>query len=1113
MRCSKCGAENPEGKKFCGDCGAMMENRCPQCSADNAPGKRFCGDCGAALTATGTTTQSPSSSSTSQPTAETRVSSAASGAGTASDGERRHLTVLFSDLVGSTEISAHLDAEDWREIAAQYQRTAAAAVTRFGGHVAKYLGDGLMVYFGWPEAHEDDAERAVRAGLALVDDVDAMNGRLTVEHNVKLSVRVGIETGSVVMGRGGGEGADVFGDAPNVASRVQSAAEPDSVVITSAVHELVSGLFVVEDRGAHQLKGIERPIQLYRATQSTVARRLTQRPAARMQTPFVGRDDDMRLLLSRWERAREGQGQVALVMGEPGIGKSRLVEEFRAHIRDDPHVWVECAGEQLFQSTPFHVVRQILDQGLGWRGDESPEERLTQLELRLERAGLKVGEAMPLIAEMLSLPIPDKYPPLLFAPEQKRKRLLANLAGWVLHVSRVQPMVMAMEDLHWVDPSTLELTQMLVEQAATAPLMLLYTARPEFRAPWAMRAHHAQITLNRLNDRHTREMVASVVARAALAQDLIDAVVKRTDGVPLFAEELTRLILDGEGRSQVRQIPATLQDSLAARLDRLGPAKEVAQVAAVIGREFSYGLLQAVAAISETELQSALERLVDTELIYARGIAPDATYQFKHALIQDAAYEALLKSRRRELHRRVAQMITERFAAVAEAQPEVIAKHWTDAGETELAIAAWRTAADTAFERNAFKEAAEGFRQALTILRTLPESSIRDGRELELMNRFVQVLQLTQGFNAPEAAAATQRALALAEKRDDLAQLVSRMVGTFNSVFNTGDFAAAGVVANQTLGLARRDGSPALLGCAYAYLVANCYFRGDLGGAEEHFISGAGMFEAAGKDHPAVLGAGFCYGSLTAWARGFPDAARDRMRQAIDGANDLKSPFELAHTHCIAAVLHLLLREFANAKGAAAVAIDLSEEHGYRQIGSGSTIFLGVSEALLGNVTEGLALVDSALRSWVETKARIFWTLHLGYKAAAQAQGGKVLEALATVEEALQANPTELCFRPDAIKIRGELRLRLHQSEAAEADFRESVDIARKIGAKLFELRATTSLARLLRDTDRRDEARAMLAEIYNWFTEGFDTADLKDAKALLNELSGYLARARAIID
>ena len=768
LRCSKCRAESPEGKKFCGDCGAALENRCPQCGAENLPGKRFCSDCGAPLAAIAPT----QSSSPTKPTAELHLPTRPRGAATTPDGERRHLTVLFSDLVGSTEIAAHLDAEDWREIAAQYQRTAAASVTRFGGHVAKYLGDGLMVYFGWPEAHEDDAERAVRAGLVLVDDVDALNDRLPAEHKVKLSVRVGIETGSVVIGRGGGQEADVFGDVPNVASRVQAAAEPDSVLITAAVHRLVSGLFVVEDRGAHQLKGIERPLQLYRAIQPTAVRRRTRGAVARSLTPFVGREDDMRLLLSRWERAREGQGQLALVIGEPGIGKSRLLEEFRARIREDLHLWVECAGEQLFQSTPFHTVTQILDQGLGWRGDESPEERVAQLELRLERAGLKVSESVPLIAEMLNLPIPDRYPKPMFAPEQKRKRLLANIAGWVLNVSRLQPMIVAMEDLHWVDPSTLELTQTLVEQAATVPLMLLYTARPEFRTPWPMRAHHAQITLNRLTERHTREMVTGVVARQSLARDLIDAVVKRTDGIPLFAEELTRLILEGEGRPQLRQIPATLHDSLAARLDRLGPAKEVAQVAAVIGREFSYGLLQAVAAIGETELQSALERLADAELIYARGIGPEATYQFKHALIQDAAYEALLKSRRRELHRRVAQMITERFASVADVQPEVVARHWTDAGETEPALAAWSRAGDLSFGRRAFKEAEDAYRRALEILATEQESPERDQRELGLLGSLSQVLQFIKGWNDPDSTAVADKARALAEKRNNLPQLV-----------------------------------------------------------------------------------------------------------------------------------------------------------------------------------------------------------------------------------------------------------------------------------------------------------------------------------------------------
>ena len=516
--------------------------------------------------------------------------------------------------------------------------------------------------------------------------------RATSPLALKLSARIGIDSGSVVVGGGASKDADVFGDAPNIASRVQAAAAPDSVFITAAVHSS-SRAYSWSRIAVHSGSRVWTSDSIYRVIQASVVRRRTHGAVARGLTPFVGREDEMRLVLSRWERAREGEGQLVLVVGEPGIGKSRLVEEFRARIKDDPHLWIESAGEPFFENTPFHAVTQILDQGLGWRGDESKEERLSRLERSLELAGMKLSEAVPLIAEMLSLPIPEKYPPLMFAPDQRRKRLLANLAIWVLNIARLQPMVIAMEDLHWVDPSTLELMQTLVEQGATAPLMLLYTARPEFRAPWPMRAHHAQITLSRLNDRHTREMVAGVAARAALAKELIDAVVKRTDGVPLFAEELTRLILERDGRSAAREIPATLHDSLAARLDRLGPAKEVAQIAAVIGREFSYELLQAVSPMSEAELQSALEKVADAELIYARGIPPEATYQFKHALIQDAAYEALLKSRRRELHRRVAQTITQKFATIAEAQPEVLARHWTDAGEAEPAIAAWKKAA------------------------------------------------------------------------------------------------------------------------------------------------------------------------------------------------------------------------------------------------------------------------------------------------------------------------------------------------------------------------------------------------------------------------------------
>ena len=603
------------------------------------------------------------------------------------------------------------------------------------------------------------------------------------------------------------------------------------------------------------------------------------------------------------------------IVGEAGIGKSRLMRQFRERLAGTPHTWNECSGASHYQNTPFYPITDMLQQGFAQRGNESDEAKLRQLERDLELAGLKLPEAVPLVASMLNVPVGEKYPPLTLSPEQKRKRLLATLAGWLFGTARAQPIVMAVEDLHWFDASTLELMQLLIEQGARSRLLLLSTARPEFQAAWARRTHHTHLTLNRLTARDVRELVGQVVATRALSGDAVERVIERTGGVPLFVEELTRAVLENaDAEPTAREIPATLHDSLMARLDRLGSAKEVAQIASVVGREFSYELLLAVSAMSEEDLQSALAKLADAELIYARGVPPEAIYSFKHALIQDAAYEALLKTRRRELHRRVAVAMTETFPAMAETQLEVVARHWTDAGETELAIAAWRKAADAVFERHAFKEAEQAYRQALDILKTLPESRERDGRELELMNRFAQVTGVTRGWNAPEAADAAARALALAEKSDNLAQLVMQLFGTWAAVVTRADLSAASALADQMLDLARREGSRDALGLARCCQVETCYFRGDLSGAEKHFVAGAAMFESASRKYPAALGDGFGFGSHVAWMLGHADIARDRIRRAIAVATDLKSPFELAYAQFLAAALQLFLQRVRRRK-------------------------------------------------------------------------------------------------------------------------------------------------------------------------------------------------------
>ena len=1093
MRCSNCDFENAAGKKFCVRCGRAFILRCPKCGSENPPGTSFCGDCGADL---------------SQPMAAPRSAEPAAVVlehgepHEGPEGERRHLTVLFCDLVGSTEMASHLDPEEWWEIVAGYHHAAAQAIERFGGHVAQYLGDGVMAFFGYPEAHDNDAERAARAGLAILQAITRLNGHPA---RPKLAARVGIDSGTVVVGAGAGKDTDVFGDTPNIAARVQSAAEPCMVVITDTVHRLVSGLFVVEDRGAQALKGIERPVQLYRVVQpSGVRGRFEATAAMRGLTRFVGREDELRLLMNRWERALEGEAQVALIIGEAGIGKSRLVQHFHELITGTPHTWVEAAAGAFFQNTPFYATTEMLRELLASRGDESAEEHLAQLETRLELAGLKPAEALPLIAPLLNLPIPEKYPPLSASPEQQRRRLLATLVEWALGAARVQPTIIAIEDLHWADPSTMELLQLLVEQTATVRLLLLCTARPEFHPTWPPHTHHTRITLKRLSPRNVRAMVGEVAAQKALSEETIATVVERTSGVPLFVEELTRAVLEsGNAKITGHEIPVTLHDSLMARLDRLGSAKEALQVGAVIGSEFSFELLQAVHPLAEEELQKALRKLADAELIYARGIPPEASYTFKHALIRDAAYEALLRSRRKELHRLVARTIQEKFSTLADAHPEVLAHHWTGADEIEPAITEWSRAAQTAQARNAFSEAHESYRQSLRLINLLPESLERDRRELELSQALILVLSVTRGDAAPERIEATERATALAEKSNGLKQRASSVCIKAYNTYVSGDFRSAAALADRALELAPLEGDPALLGSAHHLQLLTRWSLGDLAGVEKHFTAGLPFFE-----HPhfrlqpgGVAVSAFGVASFNALLLGRFDLARERIARAIGVANK-NNPYDLAWSRYFAATLQLRLRVYVQAENLAEQAVELSRKNQFPQVAAYSRCTLGQARAQLGRATEGVALIRQGIASLDELGNRQNASSHTASLATAQERAGATVEALETVEQALRVNPDNLVARPEILKIRGELRLKQGQTEAAEVDFREAIAWAQKMGAKAWELRTTMSLARLLAKQGKRDDARATLAEIYGWFTEGFDTADLKDAKALLEELN-----------
>jgi class 3 adenylate cyclase/tetratricopeptide (TPR) repeat protein len=1086
MICADCGVDNRQGRKFCAHCGRALRLACPSCGAQNEPGEKFCGECGAALSTPSPSAPAISERSSTQRTTPLDAVPTDGSETRLTDGERRHLTVLFCDLVGSTEIAARLDPEEWRETVAGYHRAAAEEITRFGGHVAKYLGDGVMALFGYPEAHDNDAERAARAALSMLEAIARLD---RTSGQSKLSARVGIDSGAVVVGAGAGKDADVFGDAPNIAARVQAVAEPGTVMITEATQRLVSGMFVLEEHGAESLKGIERPVKLYRVARTSGVRgRLEAGAAVRGMTSFVGREDELRLLMNRWERVREGQGQVVTIIGEAGIGKSRLLQRFRAEIGSDSHTWLECATAPFYQNTPFYAVEELLRQSLHW------DQRFAALEASLAAA---TGSDDAIIPPARPLDLANSKAAGL-TPEQERKRLLANLVGWTLDATHNQPLVIATEDLHWADPSTLELIQLMVEQGATSRLLLLYTARPEFHAQWPMRAHHTQITLNRLSAQSARAIIAEVTASKALAGETIEAVVERTGGVPLFVEELTRAVLEGGANLAGRAIPATLHDSLMARLDQLGAAKEVAQIGAVIGSEFSYELLRAVHPIAD--LEKRLRTLVDAELIYVRGIAPNATYRFKHALIRDAAYEALLRSRRKELHLRVARAIEEKFPTVKENQPEVLARHWTEAGEIEAAIGEWTAAAKAAESRNGFQEALDDYQNAISCLQLLPVSRAAELRELELWQTVVRMLGMTKGYSSRETIDATERAAELAEKSGNLIELVNFIVSKCSSAYMSGDLPAAGVLADRALAFALRDSS-VNLEIVYGINVATRYLRGDLVGAEKHFTKGHRFFKDYSSRLPGNGATAFGAASWNAWTLGKVDVARERMTQMM-AMTRTDNPYDVAFSRGFAAQLSVYLRDFNEAQALAAQALELSEEHQFPALAALSRFILGYAMAQLDKPTEGIEFVRKGITDLLRLGTRLNIGNSTTYLAAAQEREGSIMDALNTIERALQANPDELFYRPESLRVRGLIQLKLNHPDLAETSFRDSISLAQSMSAKSWELRATMSLARLLSEAGRRDEARAMLAEIYGWFTEGFDTADLKDAKALLDELS-----------
>ncbi len=1036
------------------------------------------------------------------------------------EAERRQLTVMFCDLVGSTALSEQLDPEDLRALMAAYQKACGAVVGRYEGHVAQYLGDGLMVYFGWPQAHEDDAQRAVRAGLEIVTAVKS------VAAPGPLQVRVGIATGPVVVGETGAGDATVpkaaVGETPNLAARVHALAGPDQLVIAPTTHRLTGGAFDYDDLGEQTLKGVAAPVRLWKVLGESQAEGRFEARTVGGLTPLVGRESELVMLMERWEQAKEGEGQVVLLWGEPGIGKSRVTQELRERLADEPHTRLRYQCSPYYANSAFYPVIDQLERAAGFARDESTDTKLDKLEALLVQSAGDASQVAPLLAAMLSLPI-DRYPPLNLSPQRQKDDTIVALAAQVTALADRQPLLMLFEDAHWCDPTTLETLTAVIGQIEAVPVLLVITYRPEFEPPWTGHGHVVMQSLGRLGKRQGADMVARVTGGKTLPGEVLDQIVAKTDGVPLFVEELTKTVLEAgylkdagvryelDGPLPPLAIPATLQDSLMARLDRLDTVKEVAQIGACIGREFSIELLTEISPLSDNELQDALQKLVDSELILHRGIAADARYIFKHALIQDAAYDSLLKSRRQHLHTSIAKALESRLTEVTTGALESVAQHYSAAGLVKQAIPYWIRAGKDAVKRFANVEAIRHLERGHELLQTLPESRQRDEEELDLLANLGAAVASVHGQGATRVGEIFTLARSICDRMDGATLHPTILTGLRVYHLMRAEHADSLEIARESFSLAKLSNDAEAQILAYMATGAAALWLGRPLEALEDFCGGYELYEHHGSNtsrvlvsyHPVV---GILdYQSWAYWWLGRPDSSIQKSRECAAMARELDHPQTTASILAHAAVLESVRGDAAAAQTAAIRAIETSREAVIPMRRVEGEIIDGWAKAELGEPAIGAKQVGDGIAEWRKMGNRIANSWWFTLLSQARRRSQDLVGAMDALSEALETieQTGEHLFDPEVYRVQGDILLadsRLSKINA-EDSFQRARSIAVAQHMKSFELRAATSLARLWRSQGKTKEAHDLLFPVYDWFTEGFDTADLKDAKALLEEL------------
>jgi len=1119
MNCSKCGTDIPDAMKFCNECGTPVKNVCPNCKFENPSQSKFCGECGSSLSV-----HTPKSVSKHQ-----------------QEAERRQLTVMFCDLVGSTQLSEQLDPEDLRDVMRSYQEACAKEISRFGGYIAKYLGDGLLVYFGYPEAHEDDAQRSAQAGLEIVRAIRELPQQNKMKEPA-LQVRIGIHTGLVVAGEmGAGEVREkmaIVGETPNIAARLEGLADTNTVVISRASYQLIEGYFECESKGEHTLKGISRPMEVYRVLSESGLRSRLEVASTKGLSALVGRKKEVKHLFNSWEKVKEGCGQLVLISGEAGIGKSRLVEALKNHLADEQHQIINSRCLHYFQNSFLYPVIDYFERFLEISKEDSPKDKFNKLQVSFAELGLSGSqeEMIPLFASLLSIPVNRNFRPLNLSPQIQKQKMQEVLINWLKNEIEESPLLFILEDLHWVDPSTLEFLNLFVKDIDKSQVLILLTFRPDFIHPWDGSENITEISLSRLSKKDIETMAQDIAGGKTLPPELIQQLVTKTDGVPLFVEELTKMVLELDllkehngnyelsGSIPSLAIPSTLQDSLMARLDRLASVREVVQLAATLGREFSYDLLSEISSVDDDKLNESLFQLIDSEILYQHGSPPNSTYVFKHALIRDAAYESLLKSKRRKYHQRVAEVYESKYKNDLTTYYPILAQHWSiAAGENRdhkearmKTIEYLELAGEAALRSGAFKESYQFLKDAIDWYDSLPDSEKSLEQELRLLKNLGTASFATTGYGSKETKEIYNRALILCEQIGDKPDVFPILWGTWLSYYFSSDTDKQIELGKRLLQIAQNEGDNELLLQAHHALWTTFILLPDYKESHKHLEAGRKLYKAEMHENHCFHYGGHdpgscCYRALclSSWTMGYPDRAIEWGYEGIRLAQSHN--FSLINARMATAFIHMQRGDIEETEKQADLIIEHANENGLPGPVLWASIFKGWILGRTGEYGKGISLISNSMEK-------------LGYKDPGYMSmlvelyilANKPQEGLQLAGELLEIaeSKNEYNYVPELFRLRSELlllkarantttdRIQKKDVEAIEKGFLDSLAMAEKQGAISLQLRSATSLARFLKDLGRSEEGRNVLSNVYDRFSEGLDTSDLKKARLTLDELS-----------